>query len=70
MAVRNQEPEKILPNQSLDACFLFFVFAAFTLNSVARSDFKYRISTEEITKEVIKSTFMEKSADWLTKNFP
>ncbi len=108
---------------------LSFVFVAFTLNTVAPSNFKYRISTEGITvedhfflwqelydfyfkkregidvvhirthafipgeltitlgnidrehvkaallsflpyREVIRPTFMEKSADWLTKNFP
>ena len=105
------------------------VFVAFALNTVAPSNFKYRISTEGITvedhfflwqesydfyfkkregidvvhirthafipgeltltlgtetrehvksallpylpfREVIKPTFMEKSADWLTRNFP
>jgi len=108
---------------------LSFVFVAFVLNTVAPSDFKYRISSEGITvedhfflwqelydfyfkkregidvvhirthsfipgeltltlgnidrehiksallfylpyREVVKSTFMDKSADWLTKNFP
>lgn len=108
---------------------LSFIFVAFALNSVAPSNFKYRISTEGITvedhfflwqelydfyfkkregtdvvhirthsflpgeltitfgtidheqiksallpylpyREIIRSTFMEKSADWLTKNFP
>ena len=108
---------------------LSFVFVAFVLNTVAPSDFKYRISSEGITvedhfflwqelydfyfkkregidvvhirthsfipgeltltlgnitrehiksallpylpyREIIKSTFMEKSADWMTKNFP
>jgi len=108
---------------------LSLVFVAFVLNTVAPSDFKYRISTEGITvedhfflwqelydfyfkkregidvvhirthsfipgeltltlgntdrehvksallpylpyRELIKPTFMEKSADWLTKNFP
>lgn len=108
---------------------LSFVFVAFTLNTVAPSNFKYRISSEGITvedhfflwqelydfyfkkregidvvhvrthsfipgeltltlgsidrehiksallsylpyREVIRSTFMDKSADWLTKNFP
>ena len=108
---------------------LSFVFVAFVLNTVAPSNFKYRISSEGITiedhfflwqelydfyfkkregidvvhirthsfipgeltltlgditrehiksallpylpyREVIKSTFMEKSADWMTKNFP
>ena len=105
------------------------VFVAFVLNTVAPSNFKYRISTEGITvedhfflwqelydfyfkkkegidvahvrthsfipgeltltlggvdrehvksallpylpfREIIKPTFMDKSADWLTKNFP
>lgn len=108
---------------------LSFIFVAFALNSVAPSNFKYRISTEGITvedhfflwqelydfyfkkregtdvvhirthsflpgeltitlgnmdreqikaallpylpyREIIRSTFMEKSADWLTRNFP
>ena len=108
---------------------LSFVFVAFALNTVAPSNFKYRISSEGITiedhfflwqelydfyfkkregidvvhirthsfipgeltlplgnidrehiksallpylpyREIIRSTFMEKSADWLTKNFP
>src|SRR3989344_4081035 len=108
---------------------LSFVFVAFTLVTVAPSDFKYRISSEGITvedhfflwqelydfyfkkregidvthvrthsfipgeltltlgnmdrdhiksallpylpyRELIKPTFMDKSADWLTKNFP
>lgn len=108
---------------------LSFVFVAFTLNAVAPSNFKYRISSEGITvedhfflwqelydfyfkkregidvvhirthsfipgeltltlgntdrehiksallpylpyRELVKPTFMDKSADWLTKNFP
>lgn len=108
---------------------LSFVFVAFTLASVAPSNFKYRISSEGITvedhfflwqelydfyfkkregidvvhvrthsfipgeltltlgstdrehvksallpylpyRELVKPTFMDKSADWLTKNFP
>lgn len=108
---------------------LSLVFVAFALNTVAPSNFKYRISTEGITiedhfflwqelydfyfkkregvdvvhirtkaflpgeltitlgntdkehmkaallsflpyREVVKPTFMEKSADWLTRNFP
>ena len=108
---------------------LSLVFVAFALNTVAPSNFKYRVSSEGITvedhfflwqelydfyfkkregidvvhirthsfipgeltltlgdtdrehvksallpylpyREVIKPTFMEKSADWLTKNFP
>lgn len=108
---------------------LSLVFVAFALNTVAPSNFKYRISTEGITiedhfflwqelydfyfkkkegvdvvhirtkaflpgeltitlgntdkeymkaallsflpyREIVKPTFMEKSADWLTKNFP